>query len=66
MWSKVAFAGLFVAGAALALTVNIQLSLGAILMVVAYEELRKRDIPLNQIDDILKDKIEELLKKNQD
>lgn len=63
MWSKVLFAVLFLVGGFLAATVNLQLSLGVALMIVSWNELRKQGVALDQIDDILKEKIKELLDK---
>jgi len=65
MVQKLIFIILLLLGGLMAATVNLQLTLGVILMVVGYSELRKRGVALTDIDDILKDKITELLDKKQ-
>jgi hypothetical protein len=50
---------LFLAGAILAGTANFQFTIGAILLLVAYVELRKTGVDINQFDDIILEKVRE-------
>lgn len=57
---KMGLLALFVAGSLLISTVSFQLTLGVLLVAVSYSELRKEGIDLNQLDDMLINKIKEL------
>lgn len=59
---KLAFIALFVVGALLAGTANLQLTAGAILMLVGYSEFRKLGLNLDTIDDVVLEKLREVLK----
>jgi len=63
-WQNLLFIAIFLLGGVLAATFSLQLTLGVALMVVGYSELRKRGIELDDIDDILKEKIKELLDRD--
>lgn len=60
---KLGLAILFAVGVLLAVTVNFQLTISMILIAVSYSELRKEGVDLNQVDDILLDKLRELINK---
>lgn len=60
---KLVFILLFVIGALLAGTANLQLTAGVILMLVGYAEFRKLGITLDSLDDIILAKIRETLNK---
>lgn len=60
---NVFFASLFVVGAILTATVDLQLSVGVILMVFAYNELRKVGINLSQVDDVLIDQLRDIVNR---
>lgn len=60
---KLGLAILFTAGVILTATVSFQLTLGAILIAVSYAEFRKEGIDLNQVDDILIEKLRNVLNK---
>lgn len=51
---------LFLAGVVVAGTANLQFTIGAVLMVVAYTELRKKGVDLDKIDDIILEKVREV------
>lgn len=53
----------FVVGAFLALTANFQLSVGAFLMAIAYTEFRRIGLDISQVDDILIDKLRDVISK---
>jgi len=59
---KLAFIALFVVGALLAGTANLQLTAGVILMLIGYAEFRKLNINLDNIDDVVLEKLRETLK----
>lgn len=60
---KLVFIILFVIGALLAGTANLQLTAGVILMLIGYAEFRKLGINLDTIDDVVLEKLRELLNK---
>lgn len=59
---KLAFLVLFVLGVLLAGTANLQLTAGVILMLIGYAEFRKLNINLDNIDDVVLEKLREALK----
>lgn len=59
---KLAFLVLFVLGVLLAGTANLQLTAGVILMLIGYAEFRKLNISLDNIDDVVLEKLREALK----
>lgn len=59
-YKKLGFLALFVFGAILALTSNLQFAIGVLLMVVGYNELRKTAISLDKVQDLVKEAIESL------
>lgn len=59
---KLAFLVLFVLGVLLAGTANLQLTAGVILMLIGYAEFRKLNINLDNIDDVVLEKLREILK----
>lgn len=59
---KLAFLVLFVLGVLLAGTANLQLTAGVILMLIGYAEFRKLNINLDNIDDVVLEKLRETLK----
>lgn len=60
---KLVFVLLFVIGALLAGTANLQLTAGVILMLIGYAEFRKLGINLDTLDDVVLEKLRELLNK---
>ena len=60
---KLVFVLLFVIGALLAGTANLQLTAGVILMLNGYAEFRKLGINLDTLDDVVLEKLRELLQK---
>lgn len=58
---KTIFIVLFVLGAILAGTANLQLTAGVILMLVGYGEFRKLGLTLDTIDDAILEKLREKL-----
>lgn len=60
---KLGLAVLFAVGVLMAITVNIQLTISMVLIAISYSELRKEGIDLTQIDDILLDKLREIVNK---
>lgn len=60
---KLVFVLLFVIGALLAGTANLQLTAGVILMLIGYAEFRKLGINLDTLDDVVLEKLRELLQK---
>jgi uncharacterized membrane protein len=59
-YKKIGFLALFVLGAVLALTSNLQFAIGVLLMVVGYNELRKTALSLDKVQDLVKEAIESL------
>ena len=59
---KLGLAIAFAAGLFLAATSNLQLSLGILVMLLSYVELRKIGIDISQIDDILLEKLSDITK----
>ena len=60
---NVGLALLFIVGAFLALTANFQLSIGAFLMALSYTEFRRIGLDISQVDDILLEKLREVISK---
>ena len=60
---KIGLAILFAVGVLMAITVNVQLTLSMVLIAISYSELRKEGVDLTQIDDILLDKLREIVNK---
>lgn len=60
---KLIFIILFIIGALLAGTANLQLTAGVILMLIGYAEFRKLGINLDTLDDVVLEKLRELLNK---
>lgn len=58
MAKKYVFAGLFIIGAGLMLTSNIQFAIGAVLATIGYSEVRKSSFTL---DDLLFEKVREIV-----
>lgn len=63
---KIGLAVLFAVGVLMAITVNVQLTLSMVLIAISYAELRKEGVDLTQIDDILLDKLREIVNKGTD
>lgn len=61
---KIGLAILFAVGVLMAVTVNIQLTISIVLIAISYSELRKEGVDLTQIDDILLDKLREIVNKD--
>jgi len=53
----------FAVGAFLSLTANLQLSIGVFLMALAYTEFRRNGLDITQVDDILLEKLREVISK---
>lgn len=58
---KLAFIALFVVGALLAGTANLQLTAGVILMLIGYAEFRKLGLTLDNLDEALLEKLKDAL-----
>ena len=63
MTKNLGLAILFAVGALLSLTANIQLTIGIFLMGLAYTEFRRIGVDINQIDDILLEKLRNITNK---
>lgn len=61
---KIGLSILFVVGVLMAVTVNIQLTISMVLIAISYSELRKEGVDLTQIDDILLEKLREIVNKD--
>ncbi len=61
---KLGFMIVFVVGALLAGTANLQLTIGAVLLVIGYNEFRKQGISLDKIDDEILAEISKFVSKN--
>ncbi len=63
MTKNLGLAVVFVVGAFLSLTANLQLSIGVFLMALAYTEFRRNGLDITQVDDILLEKLREVISK---
>lgn len=59
---KIAFILLFLIGGLLAATANLQITIGAALMILGYSEFKRQNIDLSEIDDVLLEEIKKLIK----
>lgn len=60
---KLLFILLFVVGALLAGTANLQLTAGVVLMLIGYAEFRKTGLTLENLDDALLEKLKDAISK---